>query len=947
MKFPVLSLLALVALAASSADAKKVPAGAKVLQRAENRFIVQFDQPAGATVKASVQSAAVAKASAQHHTFRTFMAQKKIDVKVDKTFRKVVNAAAVTLTNPKDVHALASAPGVKAVFPIVHHKQSAPVALRNGLEFAKRAVPGDQKLTRFQHKLTNMDKVKTDLGLTGEGVFVAVVDTGIDYLHPAFSVPGQTCTEFKGPGCRVQFGRDFVGDAYDSAGKKGSPTAVPDADPMDCGGHGTHCAGIIGGLDDQIEGVAPGVVLGAYKVFGCEGSTDTPQILDAMEAAYEDGAHVISMSLGGGVVGQDYIEAQAVTNLSNAGIYVAIAASNDGDKGYDTVAAPSVAAGALSIASFDNTNQPSAAAIITGVAGVTAPAIAIGSNAKFTPEQAFPIIASNVAIDSLVDGCLVNGASPFKPDQFKGGAALIRRGTCAFTEKAQNAAAAGASAVIIRNRLPEYLAAGAVDATVTIPVAFIGGTDGDALFKAATAGKTTFAVSKNQAVIPIATAGQPSDFSSWGLDVNLFIKPEVAAPGGMIYSSVPRSHGSYDVFSGTSMATPYIAGTIALHVQKNGPSQGDASFQNLRARLQNTARPSAVPGNVAGSVESVAKIGAGLLDAYAFLTNDVAVTPSAIALGDNPAWPKGPKKTETITITNSGKIAKTYTLKHTPSRSILGEGNRLTADFVYADNHARVTFSQQTVTVQPGSSTKVTVTFDNNTPVIGSGLPAKGHWVYSGFVTLQTADQKSNLVVPYATMLGDFKTFQVLPTDADKDLVALADGDADTNPNALIYDGTTPAPVFDLSSIHSSPAVVLATYYPVRHIAIALQQADTKKTVGYVLAMEFFERLPQTVVPFQNYTLTTSATEVPVTIPDGDYVAAIQYIKPKSLTLSKDIVADLETAWTSTKFTIKKQVAAPAPAPAPVVPHVVPGGVAAAAKKANQRTSPVVAPSNQ
>jgi len=108
--------------------------------------------------------------------------------------------------------------------------------------------------------------VHSELGFTGKGVRVGIIDTGIDYNHP--DLGGGF-----GPGLRVAFGFDFVGDAYD-----GSNTPIPDPFPDDCDGHGTHVAGIVG-ANGAVTGVAPGVTFGAYRVFGCEGQAESDVII--------------------------------------------------------------------------------------------------------------------------------------------------------------------------------------------------------------------------------------------------------------------------------------------------------------------------------------------------------------------------------------------------------------------------------------------------------------------------------------------------------------------------------------------------------------------------------------------------------------------------------------------------------------------------------------------
>jgi minor extracellular serine protease Vpr len=134
-----------------------------------------------------------------------------------------------------------------------------------------------------------------DAGYTGEGVKVAVMDTGIDYDNPALG----GCF---GADCRVTNGHDFVGDRFNASGSGGALIPHPDNDPDDCQGHGTHVAGIVGAdgtvNDVEITGVAPGVTFGAYRVFGCDGSTTADIMLAAMERALADDMDILNMSIG-------------------------------------------------------------------------------------------------------------------------------------------------------------------------------------------------------------------------------------------------------------------------------------------------------------------------------------------------------------------------------------------------------------------------------------------------------------------------------------------------------------------------------------------------------------------------------------------------------------------------------------------------------------------------
>ncbi|ORZ35588.1 peptidase S8/S53 domain-containing protein, partial [Catenaria anguillulae PL171] len=290
---------------------------------------------------------------------------------------------------------------------------------------------------------------------------------------------------------------------YDSGADEGTPAATPqpDNDPLDCGGHGTHVAGIIGGFDDKVKGVAPEAVFGAYRVFGCDGTTDNAVILAALEQSYQDGMELINMSLGGSHVGADHPYAQAIDTLVENGVYVIAAASNSGDKGYSYVTAPSIASKAFSIASFDNTHALQTVAQVEGINGVGEILFdyspSDGVTQRFDQATKYKIIRSPNPPTFATDGC-----APFPANTFAGGVALVRRGGCAFTDKVVNAINAGATqGVIVYNNAPGQLNGATLDPTRTgtTPAGFISAEDGARIYAAATAGSSITIQFNNEA----------------------------------------------------------------------------------------------------------------------------------------------------------------------------------------------------------------------------------------------------------------------------------------------------------------------------------------------------------------------------------------------------------------------------------------------------------------
>ncbi|KAG0329124.1 hypothetical protein BG004_002397, partial [Podila humilis] len=286
-----------------------------------------------------------------HNQARNNLKSRKINYKVRGEY-DIFNGAAITVTSPHVGEDIASVPGVKNVWPVTLHES--PRTIKSNVK------PTDPLATSLHH-MTGMDVVFNKYKLTGKGVKVGIIDTGVDYKHPHFAAKGATegCFARYGKNCRVIGGWDFVGDAYD-----GYNTPKPDADPMDCQGHGTHVAGIVGGSSmnanvtpkppQPFVGVAPEVSFGAYRVFGCAGSSGDDVILASMEMAFNDGMDLINMSLGGGSAFKYNPTAVLAEKLIPLGMAVVGAAGNDGTEGPWMVSDTGLSDKTSSVASFDN-----------------------------------------------------------------------------------------------------------------------------------------------------------------------------------------------------------------------------------------------------------------------------------------------------------------------------------------------------------------------------------------------------------------------------------------------------------------------------------------------------------------------------------------------------------------------------------------------------------------
>ncbi len=591
---------------------------------------------------------------------------------------------------------------------------------------------------------------QSELGYTGAGVKVAVMDSGVDYDHLALGGDGTARSNSSFfPNARVAYGYDFVGDAFnaDPASPTYNPVPTPDAYPDDCDGHGTHVAGIIGADDptSDLVGVAPAVTLGAYRVFGCEGSTTADIMLLAMEAALADGMQVLNMSIGSSFQWPQYPTAMAATYLVNRGMVVVASIGNSGASGLYAAGAPGLGEKVIGVASFNNTD------VMLPFFTISPDNTPIGyttAAAAPTPPTAgtFPLARTGTPTTTN-DAC-----NPLAPGSLAGQIALIRRGTCSFYQKAFNAQTAGAIGVVLYNN-----AAGRFSPTVAgspaiiIPVVAISNTEGALIDGRLALGPVDLTWTADLSSFPNspALAGLISDFSSYGLSPDLALKPDIGAPGGSIWSTFPLELGGYANLSGTSMSSPHVAGAVALllEARPNTPSQA------VRGILQNSADPAAWWGNPAlGFLDNVHRQGAGMLDIDDAILSTTKIEPAKISAGESQAGPY----TQLLTLENNSDSAVTYDLSHTPALAT-GPNTFVPA---FLTGFADVTFSAASVTVPAGGTASVSVTIAAN-----PGLPDLSQ--YGGYVVFTPQGGGQTYRVPYAGLKGDYQSKQVLGPGTD------------------------------------------------------------------------------------------------------------------------------------------------------------------------------------
>ena len=543
----------------------------------------------------------------------------------------------------------------------------------------------------------------------GQGVKVAVIDSGVDYTNPDLG----GCAHFGDANCRVIGGYDFVGDLYDgtSTDHVFNPVPAPDADPAPCNplfadarvaagdasssgaGHGTHVAGIIGAKAadaNGVTGVAPEVSFLAYRVFGCNGGVDNDIIVSALERAYRDGAQVVNMS-----IGDDYASwpeeptAQASDVLVQNGIVVAVAMGN---------------AGGVSTALFSG-----------GDPGTSNEAITVGSvdNAKaffysFTGRRRSrtPYVQATASPDAPKSGT-VHDRHGARHDRrahaeaahsldgkialIKRGSPPVRRANVRILLKAQPGAGRWcrrrralqqrrglrepdgrrrdrrSRSPSLRPHLPTETRSSRRSQQAAARPRF--DVDGDRVVRGAVDRRSHLEL---QLVGPDGRARPQAG-------------PQRAGRAHPLDVAV-QQFGGHNVISGTSMATPHVAGAAAVLLSAG------KSPSSIPTLLSNNAVPALWSGApTAGLLESPLREGAGLIKVDRSLGATASVSPRKIALGE------GLGGAQILTVTNTGSTAVTYhaqrrrsaisavpeqlgLAEHVRLRSGRGDGDVLVAD---------------------------------------------------------------------------------------------------------------------------------------------------------------------------------------------------------------------------------------------------------------------------
>ncbi len=704
--------------AASAQDTAEITATLVAQQRSNISVLVELEgapaslvfaatleagKPSGAsqarTAAVSASRAQISRNEGDHQRFSTALANTSIQATPIYRVTKSFNGLAYSV-GKADIARLRALPGVKAVHVI------------------EPEFPTLSTSVPFLGTPAAWSGV-SPLGVTGQGVRIGIIDTGVDYQHATFGGTGlladyqannrTVITDGFFPSARVVGGTDFAGDAYN-----GGNAPVPDPDPMDCNGHGTHVASTAAGGGVKADGtpftgpydgttpfgalrigpgVAPQAQIYALRVFGCSGSTGlTVQAIEWAVDPNNDGdmsdhLDVINMSLGSNYGSLSNTSSMASDNAARMGVVVVASAGNAGDT-YFIGGAPGAGQRVIAIAATGDSGLPGAGLTINSPAGIAGnvPAVAnvmtttpAGGTVSASGQTGNVVVAldpSDAAGASTTDGCspLTNAAA------MTGKIALVDRGTCGFAIKYQNALAAGAIGVIVANNaagVAPISMGGAIVGPATIPALMVTKETGDSI-KAQlllTAVNATFvAASAADTLASFSSRGPIGGGSGVGN-----VKPDLAAPGISITAAqtgvtcvtgggciTPSASGYLQdgqtlTISGTSMAAPHAAGVVALLVQR----YPDRSAEEIKAMAMNTALHDVFQYPNANRV-GVDRSGAGRVDPVKALQGTVAAfnnnVAGAVSLSFVGEVVGSLTQTQKLRVVNYGATPQTFTL---------------------------------------------------------------------------------------------------------------------------------------------------------------------------------------------------------------------------------------------------------------------------------------------
>lgn len=645
-------------------------------------------------------------------------------------------------------------------------------------------VYGYSQVAHSSGEMIDSDRANAE-GYTGKGVVTAILDTGLDTAHEAFQ------NDPEGAAWNLDTIKGFTANNTLNAVKTDGNAAtaeelyksakIPfafdyadrDLEVLGSSNHGTHVAGSVGADNDELSGVAPDTQLVIMKVFSdlSEGADDS-WIFAALEDAVVLGVDTINMSLGSASGFTTDAESDEVYNrVMDAGISLMCAAGNDTDSVNSTnlgvnlplvsepdssiVGSPSTFNAAVSVASV-NENRTFSQYLLSNDKHI------IFSDSNAGTAMDFVASLDGQTLEYVpVPG--FGSETDFEQVDVEGKIALVSRGEIAFTEKETNAQKHGAAAMLVFDNADGELSS--MQTGGLIPMVMITKEDGRILRKQE---NKTISVSSDYAEYTTTPeSGKMSDFSSLGVAPDLTLKPEITAPGGNVYSTLPGN--TYGNMNGTSMASPHMAGAASVVRQYVDEKFPDMSKTDQRKLINTLILNTAVPVTDHSDVPvTPRKQGAGLAQIYNAIHTPVyaEVEGSEKPKAELKDSPNGYfSKKFTVKLHNMSDQDAVYTPEATPLVAKTEEVSANGQTYLCISNDSRilpanefqVSFSKDTITVPANGEAVLEVSMvltkegEKALEVFENGI------FMDGFITLSAQGEDGiNLNIPYLGYYGDW-----------------------------------------------------------------------------------------------------------------------------------------------------------------------------------------------
>ena len=645
--------------------------------------------------------------------------------------------------------------------------------------------------------MTELGGLENTSGYQGEGMVIAIVDSGLEISHPLFTQAPTAPALAKKDIENVLASKNLKAEEKKSgitASQVYKTAKVPfafdyadndlDVAPNGAGDHGTHVAGIAAanaGVVADVVGVAPQAQILAMKVFSSSGSNGATwaDILAAADDAVALGVDVINMSLGSTCgfstpEGEEGV-AEVLENIASSGVMLSISAGNEYSaalgtrigKGhaltqnpdYGTVASPSSYSEPLSIASVEKADSIDSCYLTVGERKVA-------FNDTVEDKTVENVKGDSPSFRSLagkeLEYVVVPNAGETKDYDglnVKDKIALVSRGSVEYNVKKNAAKEAGAIGILVYNNEPGmlYMQLDNYD----LPSAFISQADGKAL-AAVAEGNRKLTVSASYGKVDNPTSGEMSDFSSWGVTPELTLKPDLTAPGGNIKSAT--TGGGYTTKSGTSMSAPFVSGAMAL-VKQYVEQKNYASTETKKANLVSNLLMSTADLVMAGTAPySPRKQGAGSVNIAAATSTKAYLTAVGggrpkVELGDDAN--KTGEYTIKFEVHNLSDKPLTYAVGgyvQTDAKEVTKKlGDKDVEQVTELPYKLSTQIAAQEITVPASGTVTVTVPVSLNQPDRDyMDSFANGTYI-EGFVTLTpSSGTQPTLSIPYMGFYGDW-----------------------------------------------------------------------------------------------------------------------------------------------------------------------------------------------